>query len=127
MERYFQEYRALSHWSTEQLLFDFILLTLARHRKILSPISPSGSAMKEQGSDAQAPQENLKQSETQQSHFNLMTTEIQYNNMFACPMIWMFQRSRLILKVILMIYHLPTQWRFSSAHQNIPKFKARLI
>ena len=83
--------------------------------------------MKEQGSDAQAPQENLKQSETQQSHFNLMTTEIQHNNMFACPMIGMFQRSLLILKVILMIYHLPTQWRFSSAHQNIPKFKLRLI
>merc|ERR1712107_604924 len=49
-----------------------------------------------------------------------------HNNMFACPMISKFQRSRL-LKVILMIYHLPTQWRFSSAHQNIPKFKVRLI
>merc|ERR1719422_3007332 len=88
----------------------------------------AGSAMKEQGSDAQAPQGNLKQSETQQSHFNLMTTEIfANNNMFACPMMWKFQRSCLILKVIWMIYRLPTQWRFSSAHQNIPKFKVCLI
>ena len=84
--------------------------------------------MKGQGFDAQAPQENLKQSETQQSHFNLMTTEIlANNNMFACPMIGMFQKSCLILKVILMIYYLPTRWRFSSAHQNITKFKVRLI
>merc|ERR1719422_2852556 len=82
----------------------------------------AGSTMKEQGSDAQAPQENLKQSETQQSHFNLMTTEIQYNNMFACPMIWKFHRS-CRLKVIWRTYHLLTQWRFSSAQQNIPKCK----
>merc|ERR1719422_583725 len=77
----------------------------------------AGSAMKEQGSDTQAPQENLKQSETQQSHFNLMTTTeiLANNNMFACPMIGMFQRSRLILKVIWMICHHPTQWWFSSA------------
>merc|ERR1712107_339490 len=31
------------------------------------------------------------------------------------------------LKVIWRTYHLPTQWRFSSAQQNIPKCKVRLI